>query len=67
VVSKCAKLNVRNKPNANAKVLKILNAGNQVEIVEKGSTDDFYKVIVTDLSINETVRGFCMKEYITIK
>ena len=66
VVSNCSKLNVRKKPVTNAKVLTILDMGNEVEIVEDESTEDFYRVVVTKIP-EKPLKGFCMKEYIKIK
>ena len=58
-VDNCSKLNVRENPNIDAKVLTILNKGDKVEI--KSENDGWYGVSYKGFS------GFCMKEYITKK
>ena len=58
-VDNCSKLNVREKPNIDSKVLTILNKGDKVDI--KSENDGWYGVIYKGVS------GFCMKEYITKK
>lgn len=60
VVDNCTSLRVRKEPNAHAPVLKIINVGTKVDVVDE-PTDDFYKVQVAGFT------GFCMKEYITIE
>lgn len=61
VVANCAKVNVRKRPSANAKVEKIIDAGTTVVIEEDRSTKDFYAVIA------DGIKGFCMKQYIEVK
>ena len=58
-VDNCSKLNVREKPNIDSKVLTILNKGDEVQITSEN--DGWYGVIYKGFS------GFCMKEYITKK
>lgn len=58
-VDNCSKLNVRETPNIDAKVLTILNKGDKVDI--KSENDGWYGVGYKGFS------GFCMKEYITKK
>ena len=60
VVDNCTSLRVRKEPNAYAAVLKIINVGTKVDVIDE-PTDDFYKVQVAGFT------GFCMKEYITIE
>ena len=59
VVDNCSKLNVREKPNIDAKVLTILNKGDKVQI--NSENDGWYSVVYKGVS------GFCMKEYINKK
>ena len=65
-VVNCAKLNIRAEANAKAKVICVINAAEEVEIIEEESTDDFYAV-----SFNKDedtfIEGYCMKQYIEIK
>ena len=63
VVSGFTRLNVREKPNKNSKVLCVLNRNEEVEIsTEEEDTDDFYAIIT-----KTGVKGYCMKDYIEIK
>ena len=59
LVDNCSKLNVREKPNIDSKVLTILNKGDEVQITSEN--DGWYGVVYKGFS------GFCMKEYITKK
>ena len=58
-VDNCSKLNVREKPNIDSKVLTILNKGDKVLITSEN--DGWYGVVYKGVS------GFCMKEYIDKK
>lgn len=58
----CEKLNVREKPDINSKVLCKLDKNSEVEIEKSESTKEFYKVC-TSSGIN----GYCMKKYIYVK
>lgn len=58
-VDNCSKLNVRENPNIDAKVLTILNKGDKVQI--NSENDGWYSVVYKGVS------GFCMKEYINKK
>lgn len=59
VVDNCSKLNVRENPNIDSKVLTILNKGDKVQI--NSENDGWYSVFYKGVS------GFCMKEYINKK
>lgn len=63
VVTDCAKLNVRVKPNKDADIACVIAKGTEVIIDKAKSTKKFYKVY----SPTGPIDGFCMKEYITIK
>lgn len=58
-VDNCSKLNVRENPNIDAKVLTILNKGDKVQI--NSENDGWYSVVYKGVS------GFCTKEYINKK
>lgn len=60
IVSGCEKLNVRKDPNSYAEVLRIINRGTEVQILEE--YPDFYNVVTPD-----GIEGFCMCRYIMIK
>lgn len=58
----CDKLNVREEPNINSKVLCKLDKTSEVEIDKTKSTKEFYKI-----STSSGVSGYCMKKYMSIK
>lgn len=62
IVNWCSRLNIRKKPNIKAEVIKVINANDKVTIFADKSNKDWYCVRVTD-----TIEGFCMKKFITIK
>lgn len=64
IVEGCKMLNVRERPSIESPIISIVAAGNVVRIVEKESTDEFYKVHV-DLD-NCGIDGFCMKKFIRL-
>lgn len=61
VVTDCTRLNVREHPDKNARVVDIIDASTELTVIEKDSTKDFYKIRT---SFN--LEGYCMKRYITI-
>ena len=65
VVVNCEKLNIREDANKSAEVLCVINKGEEVEIDEEDSTDDFYSVIYGKTK-EVSVYGYCMKQYIKI-
>ena len=65
VVVNCEKLNIREDANKSAEVLCVINKGEEVEIDEEDSTDDFYSVIYGG-NKSVSVYGYCMKQYIKI-
>lgn len=60
-VQNCVRLNVRAKPDTNAAVLEVIEAGTDVDVDKKSLGKPWYKVT----TIKGTV-GYCMKEYIVI-
>lgn len=60
-VNGCKKLNVRNLPNQDAKILCEIVDGSEVMIDEAGSTATYYKVC-TEYGID----GYCMKKFIKV-
>lgn len=61
-VTGCARLRVRKKPSADAKVVCEIKESSTVVIDKEGSTKDFYKVCT-----EAGIEGFCMKQYIATK
>lgn len=62
VVTDCLKLNIRSKPEADAKILVEVSVLSELEIDRTKSTDKWYKVIT-----ESGVSGFCMKKFVAIK
>lgn len=62
VVANCVKLNVRVIPEQYGKIRCVLNESSKVQIDEKESTDEYYKVYT-----ESGIEGYCKKEFITIK
>lgn len=60
-VVRCAKLNVRKDPDADAEILGTIPAGAEVMIDESESTDDFYNVCAAS-----GFEGFCMKQFVEV-
>ena len=58
----CDKLNVREEPTTEAKVICKLDKLSEVQIDKTNSTKDFYKIL-TSTGVN----GYCMKKYMSIK
>ena len=61
VVIDCAKLNVRELPNADAQVLCVIKVSSNVLVDETESTEDFYKVCT-----EAGIEGYCMKKFIAV-
>lgn len=60
-VFNCEQLRVRREPNTNAHVLCTIPKETKLIIKEEESTNEFYKVLLTN-----GVEGFCMKKFITV-
>lgn len=61
VVSNCTRLNVREEPTTSAKVLTVIEADTEVQIILNEEENGFSKVIIADGR-----EGYCMSKYITI-
>ena len=61
VVSNCSRLNVREKGSMKSTVLKVIDAGTEVDILEIPSKGQFYKVKIEDII------GYCVKDFIEVK
>lgn len=61
VVTGCEKLNVRIAAFKTARVRCVIDESSKIQIDEKESTDEFYKVVT-----ESGVEGYCMKEYIKV-
>ena len=61
VVTDCICLNVRKQPDIHADVVVIIDALTQVFVDLDASTEDFYKVTISD-----GAEGFCMRKYIAL-
>lgn len=58
----CDKLNVRETPTLNAKILCKLDKDSTVIVVKSESTKEYYKVY-----LESGVQGYCMKKYMSVK
>lgn len=65
LVSNCERLRIREKPDKNAEILTVINAGETVEIDKDRSTSNFYSVIA--VVSGKSYEGYCMKDFITIE
>lgn len=59
VVANCKMLNVRASASLDAEILTVLDAGEEVEIIDECPDGDFYEIVCHD-----NISGFCIKEYI---
>lgn len=62
VVTNCVKLNVREKPRADAVVVCEVNCQTELMIDETESTEEFFKVFTS-----AGMEGFCMNKFITVQ
>lgn len=60
VVANCKMLNVRASASLDAEILTVMDAGEEVEIIDECPDGDFYEIVCHD-----NIYGFCIKEYIT--
>lgn len=58
----CEKLNIRAEADVKSAVVKVIDAGTKVKIIDDQDTD-FYQVSVK-LAKDEFYTGYCMKKYI---
>ena len=61
VVSNCSRLNVREEESMKSTVLKVIDAGTEVDILEFPSKSRFYKIKIEDII------GYCVKDFIELK
>lgn len=61
IVSNCSRLNVREEGSMKSTVLKVIDSGTEVDILEIPSKGQFYKVKIDDII------GFCVKDFIELK
>lgn len=62
IVTNCLKLNIRENPNTDSKVVCEVSMLDELVIDEEASTDEWFKVY-TEMG----VEGFCMKKYVAVK
>lgn len=62
VVTDCVKLNVRETPDPNGRILTVITALSTVTVDLEASTDTFCKV-----RTEGNVEGYCMKQYIHLR
>lgn len=59
VNSKCARLNIREEANTDAKKLAVVNSGTRLRIDKSKSTNEFFRII-----LDSGISGFAVKEFI---
>lgn len=59
VNSKCARLNIREEANTDAKKLAVVNSGTRLRIDKSKSTNEFFRVI-----LDSGISGFAVKDFI---
>lgn len=62
VVTDCVRLNLREAPELESKIVCTIECLSEVQISEAESTNDFYKVYLAS-----GINGFCMKKFISIR
>ena len=63
VVSNCSRLNIRKKPNLNANVVCVVNAGTELTVAQPFKNGDEWMRVST----KDGVEGHCMRKYVTFK
>lgn len=63
VVSNCSQLNIRKKPNLNANVVCVVNAGTELTVAQPFKNGDEWMRVST----KDGVEGHCMRKYVTFK
>ena len=61
IVSDCKRLNVREQPDLDSNVLRIIDENIEVVVTTAFENDEWYCVTIDDVS------GYCMKKFIAIK
>ena len=59
IVANCAKLNVREEPDLDAKIVCVLDVMSEIEIDVAKSTDEWFKVCTAI-----GVEGYCMRKFV---
>ena len=62
VVANCNKLNIRKKPDPEADIVGVVDAGTILTINSAKSTEEFFSV-----RTKSGMFGFCMKEFVTVR
>lgn len=62
VVTRCQKLNVRERPDVDSKVVTVVTYLDDLEVNECEFDNDWYAVCTAT-----GIEGFCMKQFVTIK
>jgi uncharacterized protein YgiM (DUF1202 family) len=62
VVVNCAKLNVREEPTSNAKVIAVIDASSEVIICGQEGFGNYYKVCTAS-----GIEGYCVKDFLELK
>lgn len=62
VVTDCLKLNIREKPTKDSRVVTVVTCLDELEIDMGDSNDDWYAVCIAT-----GIEGFCMKKFVAVR
>lgn len=62
VVTDCLKLNIREKPSKDSRVVTVVTCLDELEIDMGDSNDDWYAVCTAT-----GIKGFCMKKFVAVR
>ena len=62
VVTECLKLNIREKPSKDSRVVTVVTCLDELEIDMGDSNDDWYAVCTAT-----GIEGFCMKKFVAVR
>lgn len=62
VVTDCLKLNIREKPSKDSRVVTVVTCLDELEIDMSNSNDDWYAICTAT-----GVEGFCMKKFVAVR
>ena len=62
VVTDCLKLNIREKPSKDSRVVTVVTCLDELEIEKGDSKDDWYAVCT-----GAGIEGFCMKKFVAVR
>lgn len=58
-VTNCSRLNIRKEPSLEAEILRVINKGDDIEILDESTVNGWIPVLLSD-----GTKGYTMKDYI---